>query len=265
MSTVIRVAVIGAAGRLGSAIVRHLAEDDRVQVSAAVVRDSSPLIGRPAPDSEKTKQNYVGWKEDWQKPQIVLDASTSSSVIATAERATQIGTGLIVAVTGLTDVAEHTLQRASETIPVLIAPNLSLGVAWMAHLVSETARRLSDFEIEISEIHHSKKKDSPSGTALLLGQRAAEARGLEWPESARNGRSGAVGPRPAREIGMHSMRAGTVSGEHRVWFGGPGEHLEITHVAENLGAFASGARSAALWLASAEPGRYNIGDLVDGR
>jgi 4-hydroxy-tetrahydrodipicolinate reductase len=265
VSTAIRVAVIGAAGRLGNAIVTRLAEDDRFEVTAAVVREESDLVGKKALGNGKKDLVYSGWNQDWQNPQIVIDASTPDSVVATAERAAQIGTGLIVAVTALTDVAEQTLQRASTRIPVLIAPNLSLGVAWMVHLVGETARRLSDYEIEISEIHHSKKRDSPSGTALWLGRAAAEARGLKWPESARNGRSGAVGPRPRDEIGMHSLRAGSTVGEHRVWFGGPGEHLEITHVAENLGAFASGALTAALWLASAQPGGYTIGDLVDGR
>jgi 4-hydroxy-tetrahydrodipicolinate reductase len=200
----------------------------------------------------------------WGAARVVLDASSAQAVAAHARRAAAEGAGLLVAVTGLGPDAQSALDQAAARVAVLVSPNLSLGVTLLARLVREAAARLPGFHVEIVEAHHSTKRDSPSGTALWLGETAARARGWEWPAVARAGREGAVGPRPEREIGLHSLRGGTAVGEHRVRLSGPGEHVELSHVAESRDCFAAGAVEALVWLAGAAPGRYTMEHVTAG-
>jgi 4-hydroxy-tetrahydrodipicolinate reductase len=256
VSEKIRVAVAGAGGRLGTAIVARLEGDERFEVAARLERPGS---------SHLTGDTFTSADGDWNRADVLIDASLGEAVAGHAERAASDGVALLVAVTGLDEKSLAVLDGVSERIPVLVAPNLSLGVTMLVRLVRQAARSLAGFDLEISEIHHSAKRDSPSGTAAWLGREAAMARGWEWPEVARYGRQGAVGPRSDAEIGVHSIRAGSAAGEHRVQFGGSGEHLELTHVAESRDCFAAGALEAVSWLAGARPGRYNMEDVIDGR
>lgn len=263
MSKPIRVAVAGAAGRLGSAIVERLGRDDRFVLTACLEHPEDRRLGGSLtlPEGAKLTSADGGWGS----PAVLIDASVVEAVPDHAEHAVKDGVALVVAVTGLPDETLAALDGASKQIPVLIAPNLSLGVTVLVRLVRQAARNLAGFDVEISEIHHTGKRDSPSGTAAWLGREVAAERGLEWPDAARHGREGTVGPRTPGEIGIHSQRSGTTAGEHRVWLGGPGEHLELTHVAESRECFAAGAIEAVAWLASAGPGRYNMEDVIDGR
>jgi 4-hydroxy-tetrahydrodipicolinate reductase len=201
----------------------------------------------------------------WSHARVLMDASHTEAVEKHARRAAEERIAMLVAVTGLSPEAERSLDETSRRVPVLVSPNLSLGVALLARFVREAAARLSSYDVEVVEAHHAAKKDSPSGTALWLAGEAARARGWAWPEAARSGREGPVGPRPEREIGVHSLRAGSVAGEHHVWLGGPGEHLELTHVAESRECFAAGAVEALAYLASAPPGRYTMEDVTGTR
>jgi len=259
----IRVAVCGAAGRLGGAVLRKLAADTaRFHVTASLVRADSALVGQSVALDLLQVPEFTADTGTWRNPRVVFDASRADAVAQHAEQAARDGVGLVVAVTGLPPAAIHALDEAAGRVPVLVSANLSLGVAVLARLVREAAQRLPGYDVEIVEAHHTAKKDAPSGTALWLGQEAARSRGWPWPETARTGRHGETGPRPSKEIGVSSIRAGTVTGEHRVWLGGPGEHLELVHVAENRDAFASGALEAIAFIAGASPGRYTMEDVT---
>lgn len=250
-------------GRLGSTIVNRLARDGRFTLVACLEHPGSRRLGESGGLPEGLTISSADG--DWGNPDVLIDASVAEAVPAHAERAEAAGIHLVVAVTGLPAETLAALDGASKRIPVLIAPNLSLGVTALVRLVRQAALNLPDFDIEISEIHHTGKRDSPSGTAGWLGREMAEARGWPWPASARHGREGSIGPRPAAEIGVHSLRAGTAAGEHRIWLGGAGEHLELIHVAESRECFAAGAAAAVVWLAAAPPGRYTMEDVIDGR
>jgi 4-hydroxy-tetrahydrodipicolinate reductase len=259
----VRVAVCGAAGRLGGAVLRKLAADaKRFHVTASLIRPDSALIGQSVALDLLQVPEFTADTGTWRNPRVLFDASRADAVARHAEQAAGDGVAVVVAVTGLAPAAIHALDQAAQSVPVLVSANLSLGVAVLARLLREAAARLPGYDVEIVEAHHTAKKDAPSGTALWLGQEAARARGWPWPDAARTGRAGETGPRPSREIGIASIRAGTVTGEHRVWLGGPGEHLELVHVAENRDAFASGALEAIAFVAGASPGRYTMEDVT---
>jgi 4-hydroxy-tetrahydrodipicolinate reductase len=257
-----RVAVAGAAGRLGGAVLRRLAADPRFQVAASLVRAQSPLVGQSVALDLLQVPEFTADTDGWRNPRVLFDASHSDAVHAHAEQAARTGVGMVIAVTGLAPATIQSLDQAAKRVPVLLSANLSLGVALLARLVREAARRLPGYDVEIVEAHHAAKKDAPSGTALWLAQEAAAARGWPWPDSAHSGRTGATGPRPKQEIGISSIRAGSEPGEHRVWLGGAGEHLELVHVAESRDCFASGALEAIAFIAGASPGRYTMEDVT---
>jgi 4-hydroxy-tetrahydrodipicolinate reductase len=261
----IRVAVAGAAGRLGSAVLRRLASDARFLSVACLERPGGNAVGRsPVPELPGLPACAPD-SATWGGAQVLFDAGSAEGVAGHARRAAGEGVALVVAVTGLGAEAESALAQAAERVAVLVSPNLSLGVTVLAALAGEAAGRLPGYHVEIVEAHHAAKRDSPSGTALWLGREVARARGWEWPRAARMGREGSVGPRPEGEIGIHSLRAGTLTGEHRVVLAGPGEHLELAHVAESRECFAAGALEAMAKVARSAPGRYTMEDLITGR
>jgi 4-hydroxy-tetrahydrodipicolinate reductase len=241
VSGTLRVAVAGAAGRLGSTLVARLDRDDRFELTSCLERPGSPHVGKRVFPQAAGGPVFSGADGDWGEPQVLIDASVTEAVAGHAARAAATELALLVAVTGLGEETTAALDRAAEVIPVLVAPNLSLGVTLLVRLAREAAKSLPSFDVEIAEVHHTAKR------------------------VARWGRQGATGPRAAAEIGIHSLRAGTAAGEHRVWLGGPGEHLELTHVAESRECFAAGALEAVAWLAAAPPGRYNMEDVIDRR
>jgi 4-hydroxy-tetrahydrodipicolinate reductase len=261
----IGVAVAGAAGRLGGAVLRRLAGDSRFTVTACLERPGHAGLGRPPLADLAGLPACVPDDGPWGSPRVFFDAGAAGAVAAHVRRAAGDGVALVVAVTGLPEAAERELEAAARRVPVLVSPNLSLGVTVLAGLVREAARRLPGYDVEIVEAHHAAKRDSPSGTALWLGREAAAARGWAWPDAARPGREGAVGPRPEREIGIHSLRGGSAVGEHRVRLAGPGEHLELAHVAESRDGFAAGALEALALVARSGPGRYTMEDVTTGR
>jgi 4-hydroxy-tetrahydrodipicolinate reductase len=155
------------------------------------------------------------------------------------------------------------LRRCAEKVPVVYAPNMSVGVNLLFKLTREVAGILGlDYNCEIIEIHHNQKKDAPSGTAVRLAERAAEGLGLDYHENVVHGREGLVGARPRAEIGMHTLRGGDVVGEHTVVFVGPGERIELTHKAHNRDNFARGSLVAARFALKARPGLYDMQDVL---
>jgi 4-hydroxy-tetrahydrodipicolinate reductase len=170
----------------------------------------------------------------------------------------------VIGTTGFSEAERERLARAARSAPLVMAPNFSLGVHVLLELVSEAARRLPDYEIEVLELHDSRKIDAPSGTALRLGEAAAAARGRRLPDLAVYHREGETGARDPAAIGMQALRAGDSVGEHTVFLAGPGERLELTHRALSRNNFAAGAVRAAAWVHGRPPGLYTMREVLAG-
>jgi 4-hydroxy-tetrahydrodipicolinate reductase len=193
---------------------------------------------------------------------VVVEFSAPGAAAAVATLCAERGASLVSGTTGLGEAEEAALREAARTVAVVRAANFSLGVLALRRALAAALAALPEsWDVEIVERHHRGKRDAPSGTALRLARDAAEQRG--YPESAlRSGRSGAAGPRPGAEIGLHSLRGGTWVGDHAVVLAGAGEWLELRHVAEDRGAFAHGVLAAARFVARARPGFYTLEDVA---
>jgi 4-hydroxy-tetrahydrodipicolinate reductase len=261
------IAVNGAAGRMGKRVLALATEEHTHRVVAAIVRPGDPRIGDDAGVQAGTFPigvNLSAGIPAGLKVDAAIDFSDPNSSAAFVATCAERRIPVVVATTGFHEKARGSLEKAAETIPVFIAPNLSVGVALVARLVADAARALGlDADIEIFESHHRKKKDSPSGTALQLARAAAAARGQDLGEVAAYGRHGVTGgDRPRGEIGLHALRLGDVVGEHTVSFGFGAERIEISHKAHSRDVFALGALRAATFIATARPGVYGPEDLI---
>lgn len=197
------------------------------------------------------------------RPDVFIDFSVPEAVEAHLAQARRAGKPILIGTTGLEDDHYRLIDEAAAETPLIHAANTSLGVNLLAHLVRETAARLGeDWDLEIVEMHHRMKVDSPSGTALMLGRAAAEGRGVDLDSVAERGRDGITGPREAGRIGFASLRGGSVAGEHLVIFAAEGERLELGHRSESRAIFARGAIEAALWLVGKPAGRYTMADVL---
>jgi len=196
-------------------------------------------------------------------PDVFVDFSVPEAVEPHLAQARRAGKPILIGTTGLTSDHHRLIDEAATRIPLIYAANTSLGVNLLAHLVRETAARLGeDWDLEIVEMHHRMKADSPSGTALMLGRAAAEGRGVELDDVATRGRDGITGPREPGRIGFAALRGGSVAGEHLAIFAAEGERLELGHRAESRTIFARGAIEAALWLVGKPAGRYTMADVL---
>lgn len=194
---------------------------------------------------------------------VLVDFSAPDALAANLGAARVAGIPIVVGTTGLGEAEFVLLAEAAKAVPVLQSGNFSLGVTLMAYLVREAAARLGpDWDIEVLEMHHRLKVDAPSGTAKLLGEAAAEARGIKLSDNMESGRHGMTGARREGAIGFATLRGGTVAGEHSVIFAGPEERLTISHSAENRLIFARGAVKAAAWLTGKPAGRYSMNDML---
>ena len=194
---------------------------------------------------------------------VFVDFSAPAALESNLFAAKAASKPILIGTTGLTDAQQRLIDEAAAKIAVLQAANTSLGVNLLAHLVQEAAARIGpEWDIEIVEMHHRHKADAPSGTALLLGRAAAEARGVNLEEVSDRGRDGITGPRQEGRIGFAALRGGSVAGEHQVIFAGEGERIELGHRAESRSIFAEGAIRAALWLAGKPAGRYTMADVL---
>lgn len=194
----------------------------------------------------------------------VIDFTRAELLAHHAELAMRHSTALVVGTTGFDEAARALLKKTAEKIPVVQAANMSVGVTLLGQLVRQVAAKLdaATFDIEIVEMHHRHKIDAPSGTALALAQAAAEGREVELDKVARKSRDGQIGPRPAGEIGLSTLRGGDVVGDHTVIFAAEGERIELTHKASSRQIFARGAVRAALWAAGRKPGLYSMLDVL---
>ncbi|WP_034157132.1 4-hydroxy-tetrahydrodipicolinate reductase [Sphingomonas sp. ERG5] len=237
------IGIIGSAGRMGQALAAAIPDLGATLVGGIDAGGDPAVLTREA--------------------DVLIDFSVPGALEATLAAARASGTPILIGTTGL-GLAHHALiDAAAAEIAVLQTGNVSLGVTLLARLVREAAARLGpDWDIEIAEMHHRHKVDAPSGTALLLGEAAAEGRGITLAEAKVTDRAGLTGARSEGTIGFASLRGGSVAGDHLVVFAGEGERIEIGHRAENRAIFARGAITAALWLAGQPAGRYGMAEVL---
>ena len=265
--TDMRLIVVGAAGRMGQTLVRTVTAMEGVTLVGAAERAGAAEIGADAGRVAGLDALGVEITDDplelFAKADGVLDFTTPQATLQFSEFAAQARIVHVIGTTGLSPDHEATLKAASRHAVIVKSGNMSLGVNLLAGLVAKAAKALAeDFDIEIAEMHHRHKVDAPSGTALLLGRAAAEARGIALDERAIMARQGHTGPRPVGDIGFASLRGGSVVGDHSVIFAGEGERVELVHRAEDRSIFARGAVKAALWGRGKKPGIYSMADVL---
>jgi len=256
------VCMAGACGRMGRTIM-DLAVNHSHTVSAAVDIASQAgttlTIGKSGQTVTVTDDLAAGLAAS----DVLIDFTHADVCVANAETAVRLGKPAVIGTTGILEEGQAALATLAQNVPIVLAPNMSVGVNLLFKLTTEVASILGlDYNVEIVETHHNQKEDSPSGTAVRLAERAAEALGLQYPADAAHGREGQVGKRPVREIGVHALRGGDVVGEHTVGFVGTGETIELRHRAHNRDNFANGAIRAAEFAASAKPGLYDMQDVL---
>jgi 4-hydroxy-tetrahydrodipicolinate reductase len=264
----IKVAIVGAAGRMGRMLVAEVLRDPKLSLSGALEYPGCPLLGEDA--GLLAGEGACGVKLSCDVDAVLaqsdaaIDFSSPQATMAFAPRAAAAGVRLVVGTTGLTPEQKDSLRElAKGGAYIVCAPNMSIGVNLLFALCAKVAAVLGDdYDIEVVEMHHKQKKDAPSGTAERLGEILAQARGLDYAADTRHGRVGLVGARPKKEIGMHALRGGDVVGDHTVIFAAQGERLELTHKASSRETFAKGAIRAVKFLENSKPGFYDMQDVL---
>ncbi|WP_319774843.1 4-hydroxy-tetrahydrodipicolinate reductase [Breoghania sp.] len=262
-----RLVVVGAGGRMGRQLVRTVTEMPGVTLSGAIERVGSDLLGQDAGLLAGVGELGVPLTDDPLKAFIeaegVLDFTLPDATVAFAELTAQARIVHVIGTTGLDDEKQAKIEAAARHAAIVKSGNMSLGVNLLAELVRSAARALDeDFDIEIVEMHHRHKVDAPSGTALLLGEAAADGREIPLSERSVRVRDGHTGPRPVGDIGFATLRGGSVVGDHTVIMAGEGERIELTHRAGDRAIFARGAVKAALWARRQKPGLYSMADVL---
>ena len=262
-----RLIVAGAGGRMGRTLVRAIAETPGLVLAGATEAAGSPLIGEDSGVLAGLPANRVPLVSEVKPLTIAADAiidfTAPAATTALAALAAETNIAHIIGTTGLSASDEAKIKDAARRAVIVKSGNMSLGVNLVAALARRVAKALDDdFDIEILEMHHNKKVDAPSGTALLLGRAAAEGRGLDLDQHSVRSRDGHTGARQRGDIGFAALRGGTVVGEHSVIFAGTAERIELVHKAEDRVIFARGALKAALWTRGQKPGLYSMADVL---
>lgn len=263
----IKVIIAGAAGRMGQRIAHMVAAHPELEYSGAFEAAGNPAIGRDAGELVFGEKNGVIIEEGLEavidKGDVIIDFTFHAATMGFARTAADHNRAMVIGTTGLTEENLAELQQLAENFPCVQAPNMSVCVNVLFKLVKKTAAILgSDFDIEVVEAHHNKKKDAPSGTAIKLGELAAEGVNTKLSEVGVFERNGIIGERKPEEIGIQSIRAADIVGEHTVYFAGPGERIELTHRAHSRDHFAKGAVTAAAWIAGRKNGIYSMFDVL---
>jgi len=262
-----RVVIAGAGGRMGRTLIHAVAATKGLALAGAVDAPDSAVIGRDAGELAGLGPNGIKVVSDvaplLQAADGLIEFTIPAATLAFAELTAAAGIVHIIGTTGHSAEEEAVIAKAASRATIVKSGNMSLGVNLLAALTKRVAKTLGeDYDIEIVEMHHNKKIDAPSGTALLLGRAAAEGRGVHLAKHSARGRDGMTGARHAGDIGFASLRGGTVVGEHAVIFAGPAERVELTHRAEDRMIFARGALHAALWARGKTPGLYSMADVL---
>ena len=255
-----RVTVIGVAGRMGRELCRAALETEGIELTGGTVEPGAPELGADLGGLCGVGMAGVTATEDPPEKAGVLVEFTTPE--ATVEHLSY-GRPHVIGTTGLSGEQRASVEEAARSAPIVLAPNMSVGVNLLRDVVRELSAKLgADYDLEVVEAHHRNKKDAPSGTALFLARAAAEGRGRDLDEVAVYGREG-LAPREEGEIGVHALRGGAVVGEHRLIFYSGGEEVEVVHRALSRRTFADGALRAARFAAGAEPGLYSMRDVLN--
>jgi 4-hydroxy-tetrahydrodipicolinate reductase len=263
----LRVVIAGAGGRMGRTLIHAVAASKGFALAGAVDVPNSAVIGRDAGELAGFGPNGVKVAGDaaplLQGADALIEFTVPAATLAFAELTAKAGLVHVIGTTGHSAEEEAIIAKAAARATIVKSGNMSLGVNLLAALVKRVAKTLDDdYDVEIVEMHHNKKIDAPSGTALMLGRAAAAGRGIDLAQHAVRGRDGMTGARRAGDIGFASLRGGTVVGEHSVIFAGPAERVELTHRAEDRMIFARGALHAASWARGKKPGLYSMADVL---
>lgn len=263
----LKVAVLGATGRMGQAILSCMADHDDLKLVGAVTEPRDAALGRDAGEYAGLESLGVPLTDDHAQAlhgaHVAIDFTLPAALDANVRACVDRGTALVVGTTGLSEKNLEALRAAGQEIPLVYARNMSVGVNVFMDLVSRAAVALGpDYDVEIIEAHHRQKVDAPSGTALDIGERVAAARGRRLEDLAIHGRHGHTGPRVPGTIGFSVIRAGSIVGDHAVLFAAPEERIELAHHAVDRKSFARGALRAARWLAGQAPGLYSMRDVL---
>lgn len=261
------IAVMGASGRMGQNLLRAIIENEHAHIAGATERPGHDWIGRDLGECLGGGANGIIVSDDplevLAHSQAVLDFTAPDATVSHAELAAQARIPMVIGTTGLDDTHLAKLAAAARHAPIIRAGNMSLGVNLLTQLVKKVAAALdADYDIEITETHHHHKVDAPSGTALMLGEAAAEGRGVDLNDISDRGRDGITGARTRGDIGFHALRGGSVIGEHDVVFAGEGERIILSHKADDRLLFARGAVKATLWGRAQKPGEYSMLDVL---
>ncbi|HPT16265.1 MAG TPA: 4-hydroxy-tetrahydrodipicolinate reductase [Kiritimatiellia bacterium] len=271
MAAATKILLLGAAGRMGQAITRLVAGGavPGLELAGAIDRADSPLIGQDAGAAAGVRALGVRVSADLgaalaARPAVAVDFSFHAATAAAAPQLAAAGVPWVVGTTGLDAAERGAVEQAAGRIPVVLSANMSVGVNLLHALVAQAARVLRGrgYDCEIVERHHRRKKDAPSGTALYLGEAAAQGFGWNLADVAIDGRSGLPGERPEKQIGFHAVRGGDLVGDHTVLFAADGECLELSHRATSRDTLAIGALRAAAWLPGHAPGLYGMRDVL---
>jgi 4-hydroxy-tetrahydrodipicolinate reductase len=261
----IRIAVSGAAGRMGRNVVGLVLDDPELELVAALERADHPDLHRDAAVvAGRGEQCGVNVSTDFGgQVDCYIVYSAPQPTVELLGRAVQRKTAVVAGTTGLDQAQSAAFEAAAALIPLVLAPNTGVGANLLFRLAGEVARILgAGYDIEVVEAHHHDKADAPSGTALKLAESAARARGLNLSENAVHGRSGRPGARPRDEIGIHAVRAGDIIGEHTVIYATQGERIELTHRVTSREGFCRGALRAAKFLQGKPPGNYSMAEVL---
>ncbi len=263
----VKIAVAGAAGRMGGRIIHMIVQNPETELSGAFEHPDHESVGQDAGSVAGVGDLGVtihgSMDEAVAQADVLIDFTLPESTLSNALRASEKGISLVIGTTGINEEGINKVRSYAEKVPCVMAPNMSVGVNVMFKIAGEMARILGgDFDMEILEAHHRLKKDAPSGTAMRLGEILARAVGRDLEKVGVFGRKGMIGERTDEEIGIQTWRAGDIAGEHTVMFGGIGERLELVHKAHNRDNFARGAVRAALWIMGKPAGLYDMQDVL---
>ena len=263
----IRIAVVGAAGRMGKSLILACRQTEGVELTVAIEHQANPAIGLDAGVLAGIAESGVvighSLVDDVDQFDLLIDFTRPEPTLHHLSICQQHNKRMVIGTTGFSEEQEAELEQMAETIPVMLAPNMSVGVNLSLKLLEMTARVMGDYtDIEIIEAHHRHKVDAPSGTALRMGEVIANTLGRDLKSCAIYGREGITAERDRQTIGFSTIRAGDIVGEHTVMFADEGERVEITHKASSRMTFANGAMRASLWLSEKPNGLYDMQDVL---
>jgi 4-hydroxy-tetrahydrodipicolinate reductase len=265
----IKAIVTGAAGRMGSRIINVLSSSEGIQLSGAIERKGHPLVGQdscgPAGIPAGAAMTVISddLAASLKTGEVLIDFTFPETSLEHIKTCAELGKPVVIGSTGFSKEQLDVVKQHVQKIPCVLSPNMSIGVNLCFKVLAEIARTIGeDYDMEIVESHHRMKKDAPSGTAVKMGQVMAAAVNRNLDEVGVYARKGMIGERTKKEIGIQTVRAGDIVGEHTVLFAGKGERIEITHRAHSRDTFAAGAVRAAKWIVGKKPGLYDMQDVL---